>query len=105
MSKKELRMTPNRMTHCPFGGGIKKIFLLGSILSLVALLSVVDFGNYNREESASGGGQQQRAARQVRKQHPQANKGQATRASRKGRTKAGSGGGKKRVERRKKREN
>ena len=44
------------MTHCPFGGGIKKLFLLGSILSLVALLSVVDFGNYNREESASGGG-------------------------------------------------
>ena len=49
-------MTPNRMTHCPFGGGIKKIFLLGLILSLVALLSVVDLGNYNRDESASGGG-------------------------------------------------
>ena len=41
------------MTHCPFGGGLKKIFLLASALSMVVLLSVLDWGSYNREHSIS----------------------------------------------------
>ena len=44
-------MTPNRMTHCPFGGRLKKTFLLASILSLVVMISVLDWGSYNREEN------------------------------------------------------
>ena len=38
------------------GGGIKKLFLLGSILLLLALLYMTDFGNYNREKSEQGFG-------------------------------------------------
>ena len=37
------------MTHCLYRRGIMKIFMLVSILSVVFLLSVLDWGGYNRD--------------------------------------------------------
>ena len=46
-------MTPNRMKHCLYRNGIMKIFMLMSIMSLVFLLSVLDWGSYNRDHTIS----------------------------------------------------
>ena len=45
----EATMTPNRMTNCPFCGGIKKIFLLATSLLLLVTISVLDWSNYDRK--------------------------------------------------------